>query len=84
MNIHYISVERAAVRRLLPLQLLLYHYYCSFLSNFGLHHQLKCLLLQYTIAFVLAFIFDVDFQQKASHFDLQEEQCCASSFDNFL
>jgi len=60
-NMHYILVERAAVRRLLPLQLPLYYYYCSFLSNFELHHHLKCLLLQYMIAFVLTFIFDVDF-----------------------
>jgi len=69
-NMHYILVKRTAVCRLLSLQLPLYYYYCSFLSNFELCCHLKCLLLRYTIAFVLAFIFDVDFQQKASHFDL--------------
>jgi len=36
------------------------------------------------IVFVPAFIFDVDFQQKASYFDLQEVSHCALSFDNLL
>jgi len=84
INIHYILVKRAVIHCLLPFQLLLYYYYCSFLSNFELHCHLKCLLLQYMIAFVLTFIFDIDFWWKASHFDLQARQHCASSFDNLL
>ncbi len=61
-NIHYILMKLTAIPRLLSLQLLSYYHYHSFLSNFELHCQLKHLLLQYMIVFVLAFIFDVDFQ----------------------
>jgi len=61
-NIHCILMKCTAVSCLLSLQSLLYDYFHQSLLNFELHCQLKCLLLQYMIVFVSAFVFDVDFQ----------------------
>ena len=82
MSIHCILVMHVDVYHfVLPLQPL---YKClpHFLYEGVLLYLKECLLVQYMIVFVFAFIFDVDFLQKVVCFGLQEGLRCASPFDS--
>ena len=69
-NIYYILIKFVVVSRLLSFQLLIYYYYCLSLLNFELYCLLIFLLLQYTIVFVFAFVFNINFLIKSFLFQL--------------